>query len=444
MVQPVKLELQKDLARHLRGGHPWVYKRALEKPPPGLAAGAIVDVTAEGKFVARGYYDPLGAVRVRVLTRDPAEAIGPVFWRRRIAHAVALRRAYAPFTIGAGGTGAGDTGGSGAGDTMGAARRDGVPAYVADTDCVRLVHGENDGLPGVVIDLYGKFAVLKLYSAGLTPYRPQILEALRGEVALEGIYGRDEAAAVSVSASDEEEDPEEGDAPASKGQVHWGAEPPDPIIVRENGMQIAVDVRNGQKTGYFLDQRENRFALRRFAKGRARALNCFSYTGGFSVSAALGGAREVISVDRDASAIALARKNFELNGLDPAKHGFVASDVLDYLAARRDDRTRFDLIVLDPPSFAKTQKAVPAALDGYASLHRAALGLLAPGGILATASCSARVSPEEFVSAIREACAKTHTDLTLLEERRQPPDHPVLLAFPEGRYLKFFVFRKGE
>ena len=409
-MQPVKLELQKDLARHLRGGHPWVYKRAVERPPPGLAAGAIVDVTAEGKFVARGYFDPLGAVRIRVLTRDPAEAIGPVFWRRRIAHAVALRRAYAPFASG-------------------------------DTDCVRLVHGENDGLPGVVIDLYGKFAVLKLYSAGLTPYRPQILEALRGEVALDGIYGRDEPAA--APSSDDEEDPEEGEGPPSKGQVLWGAEPPDPIVVRENGMQIAVDVRAGQKTGYFLDQRENRFALRRFARGRMRALNCFSYTGGFSVSAALGGAREVISVDRDAGAIALARKNFELNGLEPSKHGFVASDVLDFLAGRRDDRTRFDLIVLDPPSFAKTQKAVPAALDGYASLHRAALGVLSPGGILATASCSARVSPDEFVSSIREACAKTHTDLTLLEERRQPPDHPVLLAFPEGRYLKFFVFRKG-
>jgi len=408
-VQPVKLELQKDLARLLRGGHPWVYKRAIERPPQGLPAGAVVDVTEKGKFVARGYFDPLGAVRVRVLTRDPAEAIGPIFWRRRIARAVALRRAYAPFADG-------------------------------PTDSVRLVHGENDGLPGVVIDLYGKFAVLKLYSAGLTSHRPQILEALRGEVALEGIYGRDEDAV----GSDEEEEMEDREGPAAKGQVLWGVEPPDPIVVRENGMQIAVDVRAGQKTGYFLDQRENRFALRRFAKGRTRALNGFSYTGGFSVSAALGGAREVISVDRDADAIALARKNFELNGLSPEQHGFVAGDVLEYLSERRDQKARFDLIVLDPPAFAKTQKAVPAALDGYASLHRAALNVLAPGGILATASCSARVSPEEFVGAIREACAKTHTDLQLLEERRQPPDHPVLLAFPEGRYLKFFVFRKGD
>ena len=408
-MQPVKLELQKDLARHLRAGHPWVYRRALERPPNGLAAGAIVDVTEKGKFVARGYFDPFAAVRVRVLTRDPGEAIGPIFWRRKIARAVALRRAYAPFTG-------------------------------PDTDCVRLVHGENDGLPGVVIDLYGKFAVLKLYSAGLTPHRPQILEALRGEVALDGIYGRDE----DTSSSNEEEEMEDSDGPPSKGQVLWGAEPPDPIVVRENGMQIAVDVRNGQKTGYFLDQRENRFALRRFARGRQRAVNCFSYSGGFSVSAALGGALEVISVDRDAGAIELARKNFALNGLPVERHGFVAADVLQFLADKRDEKARFDLIVLDPPAFAKTQKAVPAALDGYASLHRAALNVLAPGGILATASCSARVSPDEFVSSIREACAKTHTDLVLLEERRQPPDHPVSLAFPEGRYLKFFVFRKGE
>lgn len=398
----VKLELQKDLARHLRGGHPWVYKRAIERPPAGLDAGAIVDVVAGGKFVARGYYDPEGAVRVRVLTRDPAEAIGPLFWRRRIARAVALRRAY----------------------------------VLSDaTDCARLVHGEGDQLPGVVIDLYGKLAVLKLYSTGLAPHREAILEALRGEVALEGIYGRDE----EIAAGDEEDELSDRDSPPAKGKTLWGAEPPPELVVREHAMQVAVDVRGGQKTGYFLDQRENRFALRRYARGRVRAANCFAYSGGFSVSAALGGAREVISVDRDAAALRLARRNFELNGMDPDKHGFVAGDVLEFLRA---DQKPFDLIVLDPPAFAKTQKAVPAALDGYASLHRAAFSALAPGGILATASCSARVSAEEFLGAIREAAGKTHTELQLLEEKRQPPDHPALLAFPEGKYLKFFVFRK--
>jgi 23S rRNA (cytosine1962-C5)-methyltransferase len=301
------------------------------------------------------------------------------------------------------------------------------------------VHGEGDGLPGVVIDLYGRFAVLKLYSAGLTPHREAIVEALRGEVALEGVYGRDEEIG---QAGDEDDELSDRDSPPARGQALWGAEPPAELIVREHGMQIAVDVRAGQKTGYFLDQRENRFALRRFARGRLRAVNCFAYSGGFSVSAALGGAREVISVDRDAAAIRLARRNFELNGVDPGKHGFEAADVLEYL--RGSGSRRYDLIVLDPPAFAKSQKAVPAALDGYASLHRAALSVLAPGGILATASCSARVTPEDFVGAVREAAAKTHTDLQLLEEKRQPPDHPALLAFPEGKYLKFFVFRKGD
>ena len=402
-MQPVKLELQKDLARHLRAGHPWVYKRALERPPPGLAPGAIVDVTAGGKFVARGYFDPISAVRVRILTRDPAEAIGPLFWRRQIARAAALRRAY---------------------------------VLNEQTDCARLVHGEGDGLPGLVVDLYGKHAVLKLYSGGLTLHRAAIVDALRGEVALEGIYGRDEELAAAPS---EEEELEDRDGPPAKGHLLWGQEPPAELVVRENGMQVAVDLRGGQKTGYFLDQRDNRFALRRYARGRTRALNCFSYSGGFSVSAALGGAREVISVDRDAGAIALARRNFALNGFDAGDHGFITGEVLEFLRAQEK---KFDLIVLDPPAFAKSQKAVPAALDGYASLHRAALQILAPGGILATASCSARVGPEEFIGAVWEAAAKTHSDLTLLEERRQPPDHPVLLAFPEGRYLKFFVFRK--
>jgi len=402
-----KLSLVKDLARHLRAGHPWVYRRALEKAPAGLPAGAIVDVVEKGRFVVRGYYDPLSPIAVRVLTRDPAEGINTLFFRKRIAKAVALRRAFSPFSD---------------------------PAV---TDCARLVHGEGDLLPGVIIDLYGKHAVIKLYSAGLVPHRRSIIDALRGEVALDGVYGRDEGGASEVVADEEEETP---DAPgrAEKGQVLWGSEPPDPIVVREHGMQIAVDVRTGQKTGLFIDQRENRLALRRYAKGR-RAINCFSYTGGFSLAAAAGGAREVTSIDRDGSALALAQKSFALNQFT-VPHQTVESDVLDFLAEKKRANERYDLIILDPPAFAKTQKAVPAALDGYASLHRAALALLPAGGILATASCSARVSSEEFTSCVKEAAGKSDIQLQLLEERRQPADHPWLLSFPEGRYLKFFVF----
>jgi 23S rRNA (cytosine1962-C5)-methyltransferase len=416
---PIKIELTKDLARHLRAGHPWVYGRALEKPPAGLAAGAIVDVVERGRFVVRGYYDPLSPITVRVLTRDPAEAITPLFFRKKIARAVALRRSFAPFTV----TTPGD-----------------------ETDCCRLIHGEGDGLPGVIVDLYGKFAVLKLYSAGLVPHRGAIMEALRGEVPLDGIYGRDEGGAEVLSDEEgdggEDKDEQSDNRRPEKGQVLFGAAPPDPIVVREHGMQIAVDVRRGQKTGFFLDQRENRLALRRYAKGR-RVVNCFSYTGGFSVSAAMGGAREVFSVDRDEAALKLAERNFTLNGL-ATKHTAHCGDVVEFLAQHKTAGQRFDLVVLDPPAYAKTQKAVPAALDGYASLHRAALAVLPPGGLLATASCSARVSAEEFTGCIKEAAAKVNVQLQLLEERRQPADHPALLSFPEGKYLKFMVFKRVE
>jgi 23S rRNA (cytosine1962-C5)-methyltransferase len=396
--------------------------------------------------VARGYYDPLSPIRVRILTRDPAEAVGPLFFRRRLARAVAIRRRWAPF-------------------------------FGGDTDCCRLVHGEGDGLPGVVVDLYGSFAVLKLYSAGLVPHLAAILEALRGEVPLDGVWGRDEdggedgaedkaeaGAGSRVAQTGHPVDgpceprraanaaqgmgaaagmlPEEEPARPVKGRLLWGAEPPDPIVVKEHGVRLPVDVRRGQKTGLFLDQSENRLLLRRFAAGR-RALNCFCYTGGFSLAAALGGAREVVSVDRDRAALALAEQGFALNGL-ATPHRVLCADVLGLLAEEKRAGGRYDLIVLDPPAYAKTQKAVPAALDGYSSLHRAALALLSPGGILATASCSARVSAEDFSACVKEAAAKAGAQLQLIEERRQPADHPVLLAFHEGRYLKFMVFQRLE
>jgi 23S rRNA (cytosine1962-C5)-methyltransferase len=393
-----ELRLQKDLARHLRAGHPWVFRKALEKAPKGLAAGAIVDVTDGGRFVARGYFDPHSAITVRVLTREPAEAVDAAFWRRRIARAIALRRELVEGTTGC-----------------------------------RLVHGESDGLPGVVADRYGDFAVVKLYSAGLTPHRGAIVEGLRAEAdGLRGVYGRDEIP--------RDDDEEEGGAPA--GRVLWGAEPPERIAVDEHGMTVLVDVRKGQKTGHFLDQRENRRMVRTLARGRAEALNLFSYTGGFSVAAALGGARHVVSVDVDRDAIALARENFRANGLDPADHAFAAEDAFELLARHKREGRRFDLVVCDPPAFAKSQRAVEAALAGYASLNRAALAVVAPGGLLVTASCSARVSVEQFTDAVKEAAFKARVELQLVEETRQPPDHPVSLQFREGRYLKCLVLRR--
>jgi 23S rRNA (cytosine1962-C5)-methyltransferase len=397
MRSEARLELQKDLARHLRAGHPWVFRKALARPPKGMPAGTIVDVVEGDRFVARGYLDPHSAITVRVLTRDEGEAVDEGFWRRRVARALALRR-----------------------------------ELVGGTTAYRLLHGESDGLPGVVADRYDRFAVLKLYSAGLTPWRGAIVEALRAEAGdLAGVYGRDEIP---------RDDDDEGGAPA--GRVLWGAEPPELLAIDEHGTRILVDVRRGQKTGLFLDQRENRRLVRELARGRPDALNLFSYTGGFSVAAALGGASHVVSADLDKDALDLARQTFKANGLDPADHAFAHGDAFDLLALYKRQGRRFDLVVCDPPAFAKSQKAVEGALAGYASLNRAALQVLAPGGLMVTCSCSARVSAEQFTEAVKEAAFKSRIEVSLVGETRQPPDHPVSLQFKEGRYLKALVLRR--
>ena len=394
----LRLSLTKDLARHLRAGHPWVFRQALERAPK-IPAGAIVDVVDHGKFVARGYFDPFSAITVRILTREDGEVIDGAFFRRRLARALVLRREQLD---------------------------------LRETDAFRLVHGEADGLPGVIIDLYAGFAVMKLYSAGLTPHREAILSALRHTIPeLKGIVGRDEVG----------KDDESAEGNGSKGKVLWGEAAPELVPILENGVKFLVDVYNGQKTGFFLDQRDNRRLVRDLSKGRS-VLNCFSYTGGFSVNAAIGGATQVTSVDLDADAIALCRRNFKENGLNAEANDFLAADVGDVLKSFADQNRTFDLIVLDPPAYAKSQKAVEAAIDGYASLNRTALALLNEGGILCTASCSARVHSELFFDAVKEAAFNARVDLQLLHQRFQPPDHPVFLQFPEGRYLKFFVLRR--
>ncbi len=394
----LKLPLVKDLARHLRAGHPWVYQHALGRPPK-LPAGAIVDVTDHGRFVARGYFDPHAAVSVRVLTLDEREAIDAAFFRRRVARAYKLRQELLD---------------------------------LSDTDSYRLLHGEGDGLPGAVVDLYAGYAVVKLYSAGLTAHREAILSALRAEVpGLKGIVGRDEVGR-------EAGEGEEGD---SAGKVLWGESAPELVGMREYGMRLLVDLYRGQKTGMFLDQRDNRKLVRDVSRGR-EVLNCYGYTGGFSVSAALGGARQVTTVDLDQDAIALARANFKENGIKAEAHDFLAADVQEVLKSFAARGRQFDLVILDPPAFAKAQKAVEAALSGYASLNRIALSVLKPGGLLCTASCTARVSAEDFFAVVKEGAYNAGVELQLVHQRFQPPDHPVLLQFPEGRYLKFFVLRR--
>ena len=386
----VKLTLAKDLSRQIRAGHPWIFKNAL-KPAQQLPPGAIVDVVdGRDRFVARGFWDPKSAIAVRVLTLDPDERVDTAFLRRRVAQCAQLRR-----------------------------------QLVANegTDAFRLIHGEGDGLPGVIVDLYAGYAVLKLYSAGLLPHRARIVEALRAEVPhLRGIIGRD-------------------DLDAERGELLWGEAPDEHLVIRENGARFEVDLFTGQKTGFFLDQRDSRLLVRSLASQKT-VLNCFGYTGGFSVNAALGGASRVVTVDLDAEAIGLSRRNFALNGIDAAPHDFWAADVGETIKRLQARDERFDIVILDPPAYAKSQRAVEAALSGYAALNRTALALVREGGLLCTASCTARVSSEAFLEAIREAAAKAGVRLQLLFQRFQPPDHPIALQFPEGRYLKFFVLRR--
>jgi 23S rRNA (cytosine1962-C5)-methyltransferase len=396
---PVPLELQKDLARHLRAGHPWVFRKAL-KSPPHMPAGTIVDITEGGRFIARGYYDPLSPIAVRILSRDDREVVDRQFWKRRIAAAHAMRAELID---------------------------------LSNTDSYRVVHGESDGLPALVVDRYARFAVLKLYSAGLVPHREAIVAAIREAIpGLLGVLGRDDLG--------RDDDEEETDKPP-EGKVLWGEAPPEKLQMLEHGMKLWLHPYTGQKTGMFLDQRDNRALVRSLAKGR-KALNLFGYTGGFSVAAALGGATSVWSVDQDKDATALARENFTLNGLDNPNNRFSSEDVFKLLGDLKNKDEKFDLIVCDPPAFAKSQRAVEAALDGYASLNRGALQVLPVGGLLCTASCSARVTSDEFFDAVKEAAFKVRVDLQLVHQRYQPPDHPVHIQFAQGRYLKFFVFRR--
>jgi 23S rRNA (cytosine1962-C5)-methyltransferase len=386
---PTRLRLAKELERSLRAGHPWVYADALASPPAGLATGSVVDVTTrDGRFVGRGLYDGGSPIAVRVATLDASEALDAAFVRRRLASALAVRE-------------------SGAIDR-------------ATTDCFRWVNGEGDRLPGVVVDVYGPVAVVRFDGEAARVWRDAVVEglvSLGAPLGLRHVYERSRGA---------------------RGEVLHGGEPPRPVVVREHGAIFRVDVHAGQKTGFFLDQRDNRALLGRWARGRTVA-NLFGYTGGFSVQCARGGASRVVTVDVARQALADARENFAANGLDPAAHEFDCVDAFAWLDAAAAAGRTFDLVIVDPPSFAPSEKALKRALVAYRDLNASALRVVAPGGLFASASCSSHVAMEHFLEVLRDAAAVAGRPLRLLEVRGQPPDHPSLPAFPEGRYLKFVL-----
>ena len=389
---------------HLRRGkeesllrrHPWVFSGAIYHIAEGdkaLAEGDVVDViTKGGEFIARGHYQ-IGSIAVRVLTFEE-EAIDAKWWEERIAHAKALR------------------------ESLGMVNN-------ADTTCYRLVHGEGDLLPGLVVDVYGRTAVVQCHSVGMYHSRLLIADAIRkayGEE-IEAIYDKSSQTL-----------PFKADLGAIDGYLWGRSENPDAVVL-ENGLKFKVNWEEGQKTGFFIDQRVNRDLVRQYSRGR-KVLNTFCYTGGFSVAALAGGATEVVSIDLSERAVKLADENVRLNFGQEAKHEAIACNAVEYL---KDIDSDYDLIILDPPAFAKHHKVLGNALQGYKKINARALQKIRSGGILFTFSCSQAVSRELFRTTIFTAAAIAGRKVRIIGQLTQPADHPINIYHPEGEYLKGLV-----
>ena len=391
-----RIFLRRGKEESLLRRHPWIFSGAIgrvECPSDTIAEGEIVDVhTAAGDFIARGHYQ-IGSIAVRVLT-FAQEPIDAAWWRARIRSACEVRR-----TLGLIGN--------------------------AATTCYRLVHGEGDSLPGLVIDIYGTTAVVQCHSVGMYRSRMQIAEALRE------VYGERLAAVYDKSSQTV---PSKAGLNAVDGYLMGKVATPTQEV-SENGHRFLVNWEEGQKTGFFLDQRCNRELVERYAAGRT-VLNTFCYTGGFSVYAAAGGAKEVCSVDASERAVQLADENMRLNFGDSFPHTTLACDAVEYLKQIGD---RYDLIILDPPAFAKHHKVLGNAMQGYKRLNARALSQIRPGGILFTFSCSQAVTKELFRTTVFSAAAIAGRNVRILHQLAQPADHPINIYHPEGEYLKGLV-----
>jgi 23S rRNA (cytosine1962-C5)-methyltransferase len=378
------VRLAKDLRRSLQLGHPWIYDRALE--PARLVPGQLVEVSDRRGPLALGFADPDSPIRVRVLSLDAGCDPDAEWARARAARAASLRRA---------------------------------DPHLDGTDAFRLIHGEADFMPGLVVDLYGATAVAVTDGAGAAAFwTDRLAAAIEGArtagLAIDRVWLR---------------------ARGGPGRAVIGDQPPPHVAVREDAARFEVDVRHGQKTGLFLDQRENRRYLATLARGR-RVLNLFGYTGGFSLHAQLGGAAQVTTVDQARPAIDAAARNIAASGLDPAAHELVCADAFAWLAEAAAAGRRFEVVVCDPPSFAPRAQALATARAAYRRLNALALAVVAPGGLLLTASCSSHMTPADLRDAVARAALDAGRRVLVRTARGAASDHPVLPAFPEGDYLK--------
>ena len=383
--------------RPVRLRHPWLFSGALGRIEAEASDGDVVDVvSAGGEWLARGYLNRSSQITVRLLTWDTEEQIDRDFWRRRLQRAIAGRAAL---------------------------------AADPQTTAYRLVHAESDGLPGLVVDRYGDWLVAQFLTLGIERQKEAIVELLMELAEPQGIIERSDVAVRRKEGLERRSGLLAGDAP------------PPLVEVQEHGHRFAVDIVAGQKTGFYLDQRQNRQRVAAYAAGR-ETLNAFAYTGAFAVYALAAGARHVTNVESSYEALELAEHNLALNGFDPDQQAEqIAGNVFEVLRGFRDAGRQFDLAILDPPRFAETRGQVEAATRGYKDINLLALQLLRPGGILATFSCSGLVSEDLFQKVVFGASVDAGRDVQILERLSQPPDHPVLLAFPEGAYLKGFICR---
>ena len=399
-----RLTVSRKGTRWVEQGHPWIYEAEVLAEEGQPENGALVDAVSEkGKYLGTGFLSRESKIRVRLISRNANDRFDAAFWKRRLQYAWDYRKTV-----------------------MG-----------GDVSCCRVIFGEADGFPGLTVDRFSDLLVAQTLSVGMERLKPLLfpllVEVLREDgQKISGIFERNDVAIRALEGMEQ-----------GKGWFDLAGERhPESTVTEicENGVYYAVDVENGQKTGFFLDQKYNRLAVARLAKGR-RVLDCFTHTGSFALNAALGGAEHVTAVDVSASAIEMARANARRNGLED-RMDFLVADVFELLPKLNEKGGKpYDFIILDPPAFTKSRKTVGSAERGYKEINLRALKLLPRGGYFATASCSHFMPSELFVKMLRFAALDAGVELRQIEARQQAPDHPILWNVPETDYLKFYIFQ---
>jgi len=390
--------LKKSSDNFIKRKHPWIFSGAIEKVDGNPSSGETVQIFTSNKtLVGSGSFSPFSQIRVRVWSFNPDEKIDSVFFRKKIDRAKSFREKIID---------------------------------PATTNAYRIINSESDGLPGLIVDCYGEFFVCQFLSSGAEFYKETIAKVLNDIFKPKGIYER----------SDVDVREKEGLKPTTG--LLKGTESDELVEMKENGFKFLVDIKQGHKTGFYLDQRDNRKLLSEFSKGKT-VLNCFSYTGGFSVYALVSGASKVTQIETSASTLDLSIKNFELNKLDTSLVENIDGDVFEVLRKFRDESRKFDLVILDPPKFADSALQILKASRGYKDINLLAFKLLNQGGILFTFSCSGHITQELFQKIVADAALDAEREVKIIKQLTQTSDHLIATNFPEGFYLKGLVCYVG-